>query len=412
MTITSKRMSSTAIAAALSIPLAFSSAWAQDSQASDQANSQTDTPAQQADQAPGTDQATSGSSQQGDQPSSETTNSTSGSSNDAQAEADALLATVGGTEIRGSDLMTVIDALPPRLRSQPPQMLVPMALEQLIMRELILEQAREANLTEDPEVVALVTGATQAAEDDALVQVWLDRELKKSVTDEAVKQSYDNAKAQGQADLPPLEDVRPQIEQHLRRQAVEELRTQLREGADIVLFDPTGKPIDSTQQASQSSGQGTSGDESNSSDGNGSDSPSSETSTTTDQADNTEAARGQAEQAGMEQVQPVQGTTVLKGKSSNQDDVYMIVGPSGELLALAAPLPAQSSANGNSSPSEGGAQSSSNMPPEAGEPAESGFMATQAQPASPNMWDPATVEHGMRQLELGTRGAAGEVGKP
>ncbi|GHG37171.1 hypothetical protein GCM10017322_39940 [Paracoccus aerius] len=36
-------------------------------------------------------------------------------------------------------------------------------------------------------------------------------------------------------------------------------------------------------------------------------------------------------------------------------------------------------------------------------------MATQAQPAMPNMWDPATVESGMRQLELGTRAAAGEI---
>lgn len=410
MTITSKRTSSTAIAAALSIPLAFGSASAQDSQAPDQSNGQASTSAQQADQAQGS---TSEPSQQGQQPVSQAEGSTAGSSEEAQANA--LIATVDGSEIRGSDLMTVIGALPPRLRSQPPQMLVPIALEQLIMRQLILQKARQANLTEDPEVVDLVTGATQAAEDDALVQVWLDRELEKSVTDEAVQQSYDNAQAQGQGDLPPLEDVRPQIEQHLRSQAVEELRTQLREDADIVLFDPTGQPIESTQQASQSSGdsgQGMTGSESSSSAGNGSSSQSSSASGSNTEAGNAEAAQGQAEQAGMQQVQPVQGTTVLKGKSANQDDVFMIVGPSGELLALAAPLPAQSSDSETSSTSDGGADDSASMPPEAGEPAESGFMATQAQPARPNMWDPATVEQGMRQLELGTRGAAGEVGSP
>ncbi|MGR3249223.1 MAG: hypothetical protein ACU0DH_00480 [Paracoccus sp. (in: a-proteobacteria)] len=244
--------------------------------------------------------------------------------------------------------MTVIGALPPQLRSQPPQMLVPIALDQLIMRQLILQKARQANLAEDPEVVALVTGATQAAEDDALVQVWLDRELQDSVTDEAVQQSYDTAQAQGQTDLPPLEAVRPQIEQHLRRQAVEELRTQLREGADIVLFDPTGQPIENTQQASQSSGDGSSGSNSASGQSTG-------TSGSNSQNANAEAAQGQAEQAGMQQVQSMQGTTVLRGKSANQADVFMIVGPSGELLALASPLPAESGDSGNGSSSEASA---------------------------------------------------------
>ena len=86
----------------------------------------------------------------------------------------------------------------------------------------------------------------------------------------------------------------------------------------------------------------------------------------------------------------------------------MIVGPSGELLALAAPLPADSGAKTGSTESQDGSEAAT----EAGEPAESGFMATQAQPASPQMWDPSSVEQGMRQLELGTRGAAGEVSKP
>nr|WP_162623825.1 hypothetical protein [Paracoccus saliphilus] len=410
MTIAGIRLSSTAIAAALSIPLAFGPAWAQDDQAADQSAGQSDTSAQQAEQSQNADQSGDETAQQGQQPSSQAEGSTAGSSGDGQANA--LIATVGGTEIRETDLMTVIGALPPRLRSQSPQMLVPVALEQLIMRQLILERARQDNLAEDPEVLELVTGATQAAEDDAMVQVWLDRELAKSVTDDAVQQSYDTAQAQGQADLPPLETVRPQIEQHLRRQAVEELRTQLRENADIVFYDPAGRPINTDQQAPQTGDQGSTAGQNGTSDGNGEDSQSSDASSTSNQADNVQAAQGQAEQAGMQQVQPMQGMTVLRGRSANQDEVYMIVGPSGELLALAAPLPAQSGDAGNASSPEAAGQDTSAMPPEAGEPAESGFMATQAQPATQNMWDPAAVEHGMRQLELGIRGAAGEVGSP
>ncbi|MBL3675777.1 hypothetical protein [Paracoccus aerius] len=135
------------------------------------------------------------------------------------------------------------------------------------------------------------------------------------------------------------------------------------------------------------------------------------------QAAGNENAKSQAEKVGMRDVEDVKGSSVLKGTSPTNTILYMIVGPSGELLALAAPLPAPSgspaasdaqasSASGGSST---GSQPASSNAPEAGEPAESGYMATQAQPAMPNMWDPATVESGMRQLELGTRAAAGEI---
>ena len=378
MTIMNGKMGSTALAVAFALPLTLGTAWAQQSQGTDQSS-------ETANQSQDSSQSQSSGQQQTPQQSSQSAGSSGGTSNDGQANA--LVATVGGAEIRGSDVLTVIGMLPPQLQSQSPDMLVPIALEQLIMRELILEKARSQNLAEDPEVVSLVTGSTQAAEKDAMVQVWLDRELAKTVTDEAIQKSYDEAQ-QGQKDFPPLEAVRPQIEQHLRRRALEELRTQLREGADIVLYDPTGKPVEGSSSGSQSSETSSSGNITN--------------------GQSIDAAKNQAEQSGMQGVEPVQGATILKGKASTNADVYMIVGPSGELLALAAPLPADSGAKTGSTESQDGSEAA----PEAGEPAESGFMATQAQPASPQMWDPSSVEHGMRQLELGTRGAAGEVSKP
>jgi len=233
-----------AIAAAVSLPLATGAAWAQESQGTDQS---------------------SGSSQQsqdstGQQSSQAAGGSASGSSG---SQADNVVATVGGAEIRGSDVLAVVGMLPPQLQSQPPQMLIPMALDQLILRELILEQARAQNLAADPEVQALVASSAQSAEDNAVVQVWLDREMASIVTDEAVQQAYDDAQtqaqAQGQPDLPPIAEVRPQIEQFLRQQAVQDLRTQLREGADIVLFDATGNPIDEQNQSTQGGGAASSG---------------------------------------------------------------------------------------------------------------------------------------------------------
>ena len=125
-------------------------------------------------------------------------------------------------------------------------MLVPMALQQLILRELILAEARAQNLAEDPDVVALVEGSMQAAEEDAMVKIWLDRELADVVSDETVRQVYEQA--QGQQDLPPLEEARPQIEQMLVQQAMQEIQTRLRQGAEIVLYDPTGRPMEQPQE--------------------------------------------------------------------------------------------------------------------------------------------------------------------
>ncbi len=245
MKIANPEIRSTALAALLSLPLVGGAALAQET---DQADPTT-TPAQDMTQQQSSQSATDSGQTGGEQ------------------QQDTVVATVGESEIRGSDVMTFIGMLPPQLQSQPPQMLVPLALEQLIFRELILGEARSQNLADDPEVVALVDGATVTAADDAMVQVWIDRETAGVVTDEAVQQAYDQAQSEGAQELPPLEEVRPQIEQYLRQQALQEIRTRLTEGADIVLYDPTGRPVE--QQSSGAASSNASGSEATS--GNASD---------------------------------------------------------------------------------------------------------------------------------------------
>lgn len=229
MKIMNTRMCSTALAAVLGLSLGAGAALAQQAQEtpdSQQQRAQSDTGAGQVDGAP---------------------------------QGDAVVATVGDAEILGSDVMFIIGLLPPQMQSQPPETLVPVALSQLILRELILEEAREQNLAEDPEVIALVETAGEEAEEDAMVQVWIDREMADVVTDEAVQQAYETAQAQGQ-ELPPLEEIRPQIEQFLRQQAMQEIQAELRQGADIVLYDATGRPLEQQQgQDAQDGGSGQSG---------------------------------------------------------------------------------------------------------------------------------------------------------
>lgn len=139
-----------------------------------------------------------------------------------------------------------------------------------------------------------------------------------------------------------------------------------------------------------------------------------------------DTARQSAESAGMSDVQNIEGAFVLQGTSQAGLPVLMIVGSSGELLALAAPIAAPG-AGGATGQESGGASagqasgassedpaaaSAADAAPEPGQPADSGFMATQADPASPHAWDPMIVEGAMRQLELGMRDMAGQISEP
>ncbi len=165
---------------------------------------------------------------------------------DAGALQDSVVVTVGDAEILGADVMTVINMMPQQMQSQPSETLVPMAIEQLILRELIVAEARSEDLSEDPDVIALVEGEAQAPEEDAMVQVWLDRELADVVTDEAVQDLYDEAAAQ--QDLPPLEEARPQIEQALIQQAIQDIRIDLEEDVDVVFYDASGEPLEQADE--------------------------------------------------------------------------------------------------------------------------------------------------------------------
>lgn len=160
----------------------------------------------------------------------------------ADGDAGVLVVRVGDADISRSDVSGAISALPPQLRQQPPEMLVPMAVNQLIARELIYKAASDEKLADDPEVVALVEEARSANEKDAMIQVWLQRELGKRVTDEDVEAKYDEIKANSGEKIPPLDAVRAQIEQQLRQDAFGSVEDDLRKEVEIVYYGSDGKP--------------------------------------------------------------------------------------------------------------------------------------------------------------------------
>ena len=163
-------------------------------------------------------------------------------------QADQLIATVGGDEIRQSDVTATIQTLPPRVQQTPPQMLLPAVVDQLIMRRLIADEARAEGLESDAEVQELVGASDDAAMEQALVEVWLKREIGERVTDENVQAALDEMKAQN----PDMGDDTPgltqQVRQALQVQAMTDISEELRSDAEITFYGPDGQPVEPTQQ--------------------------------------------------------------------------------------------------------------------------------------------------------------------
>ncbi len=168
-----------------------------------------------------------------------------------------LIATVDGTEITAGDVQTAIDGLPQQMRQQmPPEMLASMAVDQLVLRQLILQEAEAQNLSEDEEVQQLIEENQRASEEDAILQVYVQRQLEGAVTDEKVQETYDEISSQTEEEVPPLDAVRPQIEQQLRQQRLGEVRDDLMQDVEIVYYGPDGEPMEASAQPGGTSGQG------------------------------------------------------------------------------------------------------------------------------------------------------------
>lgn len=190
---------------------------------------------------------------------------------------DTVIATVGGSDIVGADLIAFLETLPPQMRQQPPQMLLSMGVEQLVLRELFLQEAQSQNLSQDPRVTAIVEEAGQTVQEDAMVEVYLQDQLDSRVTDEAVQQTYEQLQSQAPEgeSLPPLEEVRSQIEQQLRQQALLSIREDLTEGAEVIFYGAGGVPMDESASGSQSDASA-SGDSASDGSSQASDAPQSE----------------------------------------------------------------------------------------------------------------------------------------
>ena len=194
--------------------------------------------------APATGAAPAASAQQGSQSGGQQTGSAGQQATaGGQPDDNRLIVTVNDVEIRQADVLNAIQNLPPQVQQMPPQMLLPIVVEQLLTRELILDRGRAANLQTDPSVLAIVKPQTQALEEQAVVNVWIDRELAKRVTEERINAAYEEFRAANPDTTVTLVAARPQLEQALRQEAMQDLSAELRESAAIVFYDASGNPV-------------------------------------------------------------------------------------------------------------------------------------------------------------------------
>ncbi|MGI4801663.1 MAG: peptidylprolyl isomerase [Janthinobacterium lividum] len=98
-----------------------------------------------------------------------------------------VIAKVGSDEIHYSDLQEAMQTLPDQLRAMPPAMLYPMLLDQLIDRDVIVQQAKKENMQDDPKVKQAISRATDLALQNAL----LTRDIQPLLTPAAIKTRYD-----------------------------------------------------------------------------------------------------------------------------------------------------------------------------------------------------------------------------
>lgn len=118
----------------------------------------------------------------------------------AAGDADPIVASVDGTNIRQSDIAALITTLPQQYRDIPMQMLFPALLERAIDGELLQREAKAAGVAEHPEVKRRV----ERFRDQLIQEQYLTDQLEAAVSEDKVKAEYEKLREQA----PKAEEIR------------------------------------------------------------------------------------------------------------------------------------------------------------------------------------------------------------
>lgn len=115
-------------------------------------------------------------------------------------DADPIVASVDGSNIRQSDIAALISTLPQQYRDIPMQMLFPALLERAIDGELLQREAKAAGVAEHPEVKRRV----ERYRDQLIQEQYLTGQLEAAISEDKVKAEYEKLRAQA----PRAEEIR------------------------------------------------------------------------------------------------------------------------------------------------------------------------------------------------------------
>lgn len=138
---------------------------------------------------------------------------------------DPVVAKVNGSEIKRSEVMQFLTQLPPQIQQMPPQMLVPLVVDQLVTGKLVAIEARKAKLEDDPEVKKRL----KDLEDRVLQEVFLTRKVKERLGQGALEKQYKEYLEQN----PAQEEVRARHILVDTEQKAKNVITKLNGGADF-----------------------------------------------------------------------------------------------------------------------------------------------------------------------------------
>jgi len=144
---------------------------------------------------------------------------------------DAVVGRVEGTEIRRSEVITVMEGLPEQYRSLPPAYLFDLVLSQMIDRKLMATAAEKANIGEDPVVKKRVAEARERA----LQEVYVGREVEKGMTEEKLRDAYKKMIA----DNPAGEEIRARHILVATEDEAKGLVAELKKGTDFATLAKT-----------------------------------------------------------------------------------------------------------------------------------------------------------------------------
>lgn len=241
------RFSSAAVAALLALPLAVPAVHAQDAAPDGGSMSESDEMSTGAPGGDGAGSAGSGASPEAGAPGAEASEGGTGDTAETDpniiTDMSTVVVSVGDTDITAGQVRDMLSSMPPQVQTQPMELLVPLAVEELVMRELVLQAAEAEGLADSPEVQEMANGgASEEALENAMITTYVGERMQDVATDEAVQAAYDEAAANTTEEIPPLDDVRPQIEQQLQQRRLIEIRDELKSEFDVVYYGPDGEP--------------------------------------------------------------------------------------------------------------------------------------------------------------------------